>query len=989
MRVGLSILFLCVAQANRAADLDLSKLPAPSTRTIDFIKDIQPLFANTCYACHGPEKQKSNYRLDAKPYAFKGGDIGKPILPGDSAHSSLIHYVAGIHPEITMPPKGTPLTVQQVSDLRAWIDQGARWPADADKIKAIDRSDWWSLKSIVRPPVPQVADDQTAHARNPIDNFILARLNAQHLAPSPQADRRTLIRRLTFDLIGLPPSPEEVDAFVNDPDPNAYENLVDRLLASPRYGERWARHWLDAVHYGDTHGYDKDKIRPNAWPYRDYVIRSFNEDKQYTRFVREQLAGDYYYPNSADGIIALGFIAAGPWDFVGQVELREGTLDKAITRNLDRDDMVTVTMNTFVSLTAQCARCHNHKFDPITQEDYYSVQAVFAGVDRGDRAYDTDGAFAWRRSEIIKKLAALQQKKVTLDRAIAAAGGEELAAIEAQLKPQTFEKQRPEFGYHSAISNNQNARKWVQVDLGESTTIDQIVLIGCHDDFNNIGAGFGFPLRYKVEISDDPEFKQGKINIIDRTDADVENPGVRPQTFPAGQKQARYIRVTATKLAPRQNDFIFALAELTAVKPDGTNAAQAKPVTALDSIEAPPRWRKSNLVDGYFYQPPQPKPSAIDPATLAAKREAIIASKVDAATRNHLAQVTQEITQVSAQLSAIGSVYAAVPTKPRPVFLLNRGSEKQPGKEMGPGTISLSYVPELQPRFKPGDEADRRAALANWITEKRNPLTWRSIVNRIWQYHFGRGIVETPNDFGHMGALPTHPEMLDWLATEFRDGGLYIRPQSIKSLHRLIVTSATYRQSSDNNPANAYLDSGNQYLWRMNRARLDAETIRDSVLSLAGKLDLTAGGPGFRDFSFKDDHSPHYAYAEYDPDDATTHRRSVYRLVVRSVPDPFMETLDCADPSQIVARRNETLTPLQALAMLNNPFMVKTAEHFAERLEKSSADLPSQIDAGCRLAYGRPATKLERDTLVEIAARHGLANACRLILNSNEFVFVD
>jgi hypothetical protein len=636
------------------------------------------------------------------------------------------------------------------------------------------------------------------------------------------------------------------------------------------------------------------------------VIRSFNQDKPYARFVKEQLAGDAFYPGTADGILGLGFIAAGPWDFVGQVELREGTIDKTITRNLDRDDMVSVTMNTFVSLTAQCARCHNHKFDPILQADYYSLQACFAGVNRGERAVEEAKPVAGRR---------------------------------------------PEFGYHSAISPRQDVTKWVQVDLGQTMAIERIVLVGAHDDYNNIGAGFGFPLRYKVEISGDATFKAGGVTIVDRTSADVKNPGVAPQVIAAGGKRGRYVRVTATKLAPRQNDYIFALGELSVMSADGKNVALGKTVAALDSIEAPVRWGKANLVDGYFYREEDQSAGDRAPAV----------------------------------------VYAAVPVKPRPVYLLHRGSEKQPEKEMGPGTVSLSYVPALASRF--GDatlpEKERRAALAAWIVSEKNPLTWRSIVNRVWQYHFGRGIVETPNDFGHMGAMPTHPELLDWLAVEFRDGGDFLTAQSIKSLQRLIVTSATYRQSCTNDDKNAAIDGGNQFLWRMNRARLDAEEIHDSVLSVAGKLDLKMGGPGYRDFGFKDDHSPHYAYGEYDPDDVTTQRRSVYRLVVRSVPDPFMETLDCADPSQMVARRNETLTPLQALALLNNPFMVKMAEHFAARVEKSATDNEGRIDAACKLAYGRAANDVEKKTLGEIERKYGMASVCRVILNSNEFVFVD
>ena len=589
----------------------------------------------------------------------------------------------------------------------------------------VSAKELWSLKPIqtVRPPAT------TEWSRTPIDAFILAKLTENGLYPAPEADRRTLLRRLCFDLIGLPPPPADVERFVADPDPRAYEKLVDALLASPAYGERWARHWLDCVHYGDTHGYDKDKIREHAWPYRDYVIRALNEDRPYDRFVKEQLAGDMFFPGTIDGIAALGFLAAGPWDYVGQVEVREGTLEKKRVRNIDRDDMVAVTMNTFVSLTAQCARCHDHKFDPISQEDYYSLQAVFAAVDRADRA------------------------------------------------------------------------------------------------------------------------------------------------LPGGMS------------------VVYAAAT------DFTASGEFRPTLG----------------------------------------------------------------------------------KPRPVHFLHRGNEDAPRQELSPGTIGVRF--DLP---KDHHEAARRAALAEWIVDDDNALTWRSIVNRVWHYHFGRGIVETPNDFGHMGAAPTNPELLDWLAADFRDNG-----KSLKRLHRLIVTSSTYRQSSAHNPAHAKIDAGNQYLWRQNRQRLDAEAVRDTVLSVSGLLDRTAGGPGFKAFGFEDDHSPRYKYAEFNPDDPASHRRSIYRLIVRSAPDPFMETLDCADPTLIVERRNETLTALQALAMLNNRFMVKMAERFGEQLQKTSNDPAAQIDLGYRLALSRPPTAEESATLLDVSKKHGLPNACRLLFNTNEFAFVD
>jgi hypothetical protein len=872
--------------------------------------------------------------------------------------------------------------------------------------------DHWAFRPIIRQAFPPSG---TAEPHNPIDAFVIAKLKEKGLSPSPEADRRTLIRRLFYDLTGLPPTPEETDAFAVDERPGAYERLVDRLLASPRYGERWAQHWIDIVHYGDTHGYDKDKLRPNAWPYRDYVIRSFNEDKNYDRFVKEQLAGDYFYKGSPDGIAALGFIAAGPWDLVGHSELREGTIDKLMTRNLDRDDMVAATMNTFVSATAQCARCHDHKFDPISKEDYYSLQAVFAAVDRADRSYDLDPAIAATRMKLQTRRDDFLTIKTRVESIAAERAGVELVVLDQQIAAATAavarESPRAAFGYHSKIEQKPDEKKWVQIDLGKSLPIDRIVYVGAHDTYGGIGAGFGFPRRYRVEISDDPTFAAGVGVIEDCTAADVANPGTRPQTAPAGGKAARYVRFTATLLAERTRDYIFALGEMQVLAPDGSNLAKGATVTAMDSIEAPPRWQSANLIDGYYYGLDKTVQGAASAETamaaLANQRRALLERAAGEGLRKDLADAEAGIAAVNAEIQSLpsptGVVFAAatsfnpiggfVPTngKPRSIHILKRGSEKSPGAEALPGTIHA--IANLPSRFDlpPGhDEALRRAALAEWIVDRRNSLTWRSIVNRVWHYHFGRGIVETPNDFGRMGATPTHPELLDWLALEFRDGGSYIvTPRSLKGLHRLIVTSATYRQSSADNATGAKIDTGNRYLWRMNRARLDAELLRDSMLLAAEKLDLKMGGPGFRAFGLKDDHSPHYKYEEFDPDDPATHRRSIYRFIVRSVPDPFMETFDCADPSQLVAKRNETLTALQALALLNNKFTLCMSEHLAARARGAGRTDQERAAAAFRFALGRWPDDEERKVLGKVAQSQGLASACRVIFNLNEFTFVD
>ena len=884
-----------------------------------------------------------------------------------------------------------------------------------------DPRDWWSFKPAVKPAIPAAAVGQ---ARNAIDHFVLAKRAENKLPSSTEADRRTLLRRMTFNLTGLPPTPEELSAFLADKSANAYEKVVDHLMASPRYGERWARHWLDTVHFGETHGYDKDKPRLNAWPYRDYVIASFNGDKPYSRFVQEQLASDALFPEQPELIPALGFIAAGPWDFVGHVELPITKTDGLIARYNDRDDMVMTAMSTFQSLTVHCARCHDHKFDPISARDYYGLQAVFAGVDRADRSYDSDAAVAKERRELNRALEQLAAERKLLDAEVTQLGGEELRELDRQLAASSSAKpNQAAFGYHSQISLKQDAEKWVQVDLGAVRELDRVVLAGCHDDFNNIGAGFGFPVRYKIEAANDAAFAEQTWLILDRDSEDTPNPGVAPQdisvcgclTDDGSAVKARYVRVTATKLAPRQNDFIFALAELMILNAAGENLARNAAVSALDSIEAPVRWQRKNLVDDYFVGV---ETNGMD--ALRSQRAKLIARVVpkelgrriganELGTKEGQIKLTalpklQTVYAATHQFTANGSFIPA--RQPRPVHLLKRGDVKRLGEEMKPSGVAS--VPGGSAEFAMSDlksEGTRRAALAKWITDTNNLLTRRSIVNRVWHYHFSRGLVETPNDFGHMGALPSHPELLDWLAFWFLENG-----ESFKKLHRLIVTSAAYRQSSvDSNQYSVIserakpsglntdslmtdyskTDSANRFLWRMNRARLDAEQFRDAVLAISGQLDLQMGGSSVQQFAFKDDHSPVYDYAGYELNSPGANRRGIYRFIVRSVPDPFLDALDCPDANTLTPVRNTTMTALQALATLNDAFVLRQCEHFAARLQRERQTLSEQINRAYELALNRPPTETEHVRLAAHAEKHGLPAFCRVLFNSNEFMFVD
>ncbi|MFG0266729.1 MAG: DUF1553 domain-containing protein [Rhodopirellula sp. JB055] len=958
-----------------------------------FEQQIAPLLARRCLSCHAGETAKGGFSVrDSASFLADGF-----VEPGDSTASHLLDLISPDAGKAEMPKDADPLTAAEIDAIADWIDQGAIWP-DGFVVKEalVDNFDWWSFQPISRPSVPELNDPW---ARSPIDQFVLRSLNEKGLTHSPRADRRTLIRRLTYDLIGLPPTPAEVARYVSDPDSEekAYEKLVDRLLESKHYGERWARHWLDVAKYADSNGYDKDKLRPNAWPYRDYVIRSFNEDKPYARFVQEQIAGDVLYPGTADGALGLGFIAAGPWDFIGHVEVPESKLDGKVARNLDRDDMVSGAFNTFCSMTVQCARCHNHKFDPITQPQYYGMQAVFAAVDRADRMFDSDPKVAQQRERLHHQLANAKALQKSVADAIAAAGGAELSEVTARIN-RLNESLKPikvdEHGYHSEIVATADSEKWVEVKLKLEVLASRIVLHACEDDFNQIGAGFGFPKRFEVEAFDDAG---NRTLVHDTRDEDFSNPGLKPVEFVLDGQPVRRIRVTATRLAERKSDFILALAELQVVS-EGRNVAIGAAVNSLDSIEAPSRWRRQNLTDGKW---PRVGDSEVTRqiAEAARKRDAILAAVTTPELLARRREAEQAIAEAETQLASLPpqqAVYAAAthfasqgnfkPTegKPREVFVLHRGEVSLPGDPAVPGVIPLSSESNWQ--FDSSlNEAERRAKLATWLTDREHPLVWRSIVNRIWQYHFGQGIVATPNDFGRMGAEPTHPELLDWLAVEFRDGG-----QSMKALHRMIVTSNTYQQTSADNPANSVIDGGNQFLWRSNRRRLSAEEIRDSILSVSGSLDTTMGGPGFYLFALsKTEHSPHFEYHKFDPSDKRSHRRTIYRFIARSQPNPFLTTLDCADSSQSTPRRNETLTSLQALSLMNNQFNLVMADAFAKRLESDRDNLPERVDRAMQLLCQRVPSPTERDDLVAYAEVHGLQNLCRILFNLTEFVFVD
>ncbi len=684
-----------------------------------FDEQIAPILARHCLECHGGSERKGKLSLATERAALEGGGGGEAVVPGQPDESLLWVYVESDD----MPKDRLPLSAQEKQTLKKWIEQGGKWGMDTIDpfLVSTDRRagyDWWSLQPIRKPPIPTVSNADWP--RNEVDRFVLEQLEARGLKPAPEADRRTLIRRVSFDLIGLPPEPEEVERFVKDPDPRAYEKLVDRLLNSPRYGERWARHWLDVIRFGESQGFERNRIRENAWKFRDWVINAFNQDMPYDEFVRLQIAGDVLRPGDRPALIATGYHVSGTWD---QVAHQEGSSEMKRSARQDAiEDLVATFGQTFLGLTINCARCHDHKFDPISQTEYYQVAAALSGVTQEERERE----------------------------------------------------------------------------------------------------------------------------------------------LPGGEK-----------------------------------------------------------------------------------------------------------------------AHVIIPKQPDLTYRLERGDYRNPREVVSPsGLKALDGDLHLAPD---APEADRRKALAKWVTNPENPLAGRVFVNRLWHYHFGRGLVETPSDFGFNGGRPTHPDLLDFLTFRFREGGW-----KVKDLQRLIVTSATYRQASrESNPKAEENDADNALLWKANRRRLEGEAVRDAMLKVAGVLKSDMGGPSFRDVKVNMGNNHEFTDPTDEFSDAT-HRRTIYRLWARSGNHPLLEALDCPEPSVMMPRRTRTITPVQALAMENDALVEHCSKRAAERVRADAGDdVSRQVERAWLLSLSRTPNKRESELAREFVGRRGLDQLMLVLFNTNEFLFVD
>ncbi len=794
----------------------------PSSEGVGFFESrIRPILADNCFKCHGDKKQRGGLRLDSRVALMNGGDQGAAMVPGKPEESLLLKAVRH-EDELKMPPTKK-LTKEQIADLTQWIRMGAPWPkSDAAgfavrkrefQISERDRAHW-AFQPVKRPSVPSVKNRDWVS--NPIDAFILAKLEAKQLSPNPPATKREWIRRVFYDVTGLPPSPGEVEQFVADTSPDAYEKLIDRLLASPRYGEKWGRHWLDLVRFAETNSYERDGRKPNAWRYRDYVIRSFNDDKPYDRFVREHLAGDEMPDSGANGIIATGYYRLGIWD--------DEPTDPELARYDGLDDIVATTGQVFLGLTVDCARCHDHKIDPISQKDYYRLLSFFHNVNPYRNGGPTDE----------RPLGSEQENQ------------------------RAFEQKRAEL-------------------QGELTVFET--------DFRKL-------------------YQQ------------IHGKAVEPRELP------RLIRAEGAKLLGQE------------------------------------RFKR------YSEQ------------------------------RGELRSLLKRKITGEAALCVTESGNRAPDT-----FVLLRGNPHVKGERVEPAFPDvLGALKPIIPTPPTGAKTTgRRRILADWIASPNNPLTARVAVNRLWQYHFGRGIVRSSSNFGLQGDKPTHPELLDWLADEFIHRGW-----SMKQLHRLILASNAYRMSSRSKDKALSADPSNDLFWRFDMRRLTAEEIRDSILAISGTLNLKMYGPGVYTPIPREvlagQSMPGNGWGTSPFEEQC--RRSIYVHVKRSLLTPILESFDAAETDRSTAVRFVTTQPTQALALLNSEFVHAQASHFADRLRREAgADNDKQVRLALNLATARPPsdTEVRRgvDLIAALRSKDGMSEEaalryfCLMMLNINEFVYLD
>ncbi|WP_298869337.1 DUF1553 domain-containing protein [uncultured Gimesia sp.] len=938
---------------------------AESKPKVDFEKEIAPLIVEHCIRCHNPGNEKGELSL-ASIEALTEKSFLTPGKPSESYLLDLIR-VDSKSGKAEMPKDGKPLSKEEFSRFTRWIEQGASWPA---KLKLQEKSkadlSWWSLQPLDRKGPPELKSVPKTWQKNSIDRYIYAKLQEKKLTPAPPATKRELIRRATYNLTGLPPTPEEVTAFESDPSPDAYEKLIDRLLASPRYGEHWGRHWLDIVRFGESNGFERNVIIDNLWPFRDYIIQSFNTDKPFDQMVIEHLAGDVIGKGDSNVEVGTAFLVCGPYDNVGNQDPVQAAQIRANTI----DDMIRTTGEAFLGLTVGCSRCHNHKFDPVKQQDYYSLYATFSGVFHGSRVLATPEAIQKRAAQINPLNAAkakLLKEKSKIETAIQARAEKKAAEYEKPWVREPVKRTgvKDTFPPISAkfvrltvqgLDTNPSATTGYRVDEFEVWTAGKsprnVALAqngGTAKGANSRVAG-DFAGAYDVSLTIDG--KIGACWIAGSPELTIEFQ--QPETidrvvFSSDRSGAAMSNYKATFLA----DYKIEVSTDAKSWQEVASSKNRKPVNA--------RHRRKRLF-------------------------------VSEATPNEL----QQIGKLNAEIRKRDQKLAAIPGLPAwwvgnhkqvngPFHTFIGGNPQRKGEPVVPASMStLSQVTTGYQLDAKAPQGERRLALARWLVAKENPLTPRVLANRLWHYHFGTGIVSTPSDFGYMGTRPTHPELLDWLAIQIQKNDW-----KLKDIQKQIMLSETYQQASTFRQDASRKDSDSRYLWRFPPRRLAGEEIRDTLLSISGKLNLKMGGPGFRLYHYLQDNVATYVpREEFGPE---TYRRAVYHQNARAASIDLLTDFDCPDNAFAASRRNTTTTPLQALTLMNHRFTLDLSQFLAERLQRDAGaeNVDRQIDRAFRLLFSRAPEVQEQQAARQLISENGLNAFCRAMINSNELIYLD
>ncbi len=1085
---------------------------------VSYLRDIKPILKAKCWSCHGPLKQEANLRLDTIQFMHVGGDSGPALLQGDELNSELLRRVTAADESERMPPEGEPVSLEQISRVKVWLKSKPR--AAADEKAQTDPKTHWAFQPLQR--------SGAAGGEYPIDEFVDRKLTAIGLQRSQPADHTSLIRRMFLDLHGLSPTPKQIadwratllEAHNENGQNDVVRALTDELLASDRYGERWAQHWLDVVRYADTHGFEVNTPRPNAWPYRDYVIDAFNSDKPYDQFVFEQLAGDAV---GADA--ATGFLVAAAALLPGQIGQDEAS--KRLARQDELDEIIIGTSATFLGMTVGCARCHDHKFDPIPHADYYAMQAFFAGVDYGDREIKGE-QYEKRMSdahELQTEIDALRQRLEAFT--ARAFTGRTIIIDDEDLESVTLLKEKnghgtnPEgtdrghrddvgdesqlgnlsrarytwfdnnagqdvfswdpategrfrlwvsWGVHGSGVHTRDARYILDADGDLTTTADQQE-IATADQYYFVGVtasetqqkplwsglldtgvhDFTATSRVVLRSGETGTGITADVIVLQESGVSEESTSALPllrepvnalkTTEQFEPVAAKFVRFTSLETIDddRHEPCLDELEVFTAggktqnvaIAENGTRATSSgnysetgqhqlkhindgqygnsfswisnqhgngwvqlefAAIERVDRIEwardregkfkdrLPVNYRIETSVDGQQWTVVASSADRVPLGTPYDAMKSLLRNSPQAGESDlpGLAKKMQGLEKRQAELRKPELVFAGRFRPPDKTFVLQRGDPEQPTTEIAPHV--LTSISDLKlPQDTPDQQ--RRIALARWISSPSHPLTARVIANRVWQYHFGVGLVPTSSDFGLNGAEPSHPELLDWLATELIDSGW-----SIKKLHRLIMTSKTYRQASVQTVAGNEIDADDRLLWHFPSRRLEAESIRDCMLSISGRLNMKVGGPGFNFFKTRGGLSGFPAVEEFTENEF---RRMIYAHKIRMEPVPVFGAFDCPDAGLPTPRRSQSTTAIQALNLFNSPFVIDQAEALAERCEAEGGPvLSSRIILAFRLVLGRSPSEAELASVEDGVQQHDLATLCRALFNSSEFLFI-